>query len=624
MALVGGEPSVSGAGFAALLLDSGLITSDQLAIARAAKSKTGDRLDEVLVNLGMVESGALLKVMARAWKVAPIDLNTAKVDRDLVRQWPAERYLLENWVPVRDQSNGSVLVATAREPDAAKTAAIASVLENPVEFVAATSWDIRSAVRRNFKAEIPEDGTTDRWRTNPSLSARVVVSNGQAVGGILFGLALFTLALTFPAALGGAVVATASVGFLTAASFVLVMAIRGEGRYDAADAMPDAAAAAKREHPLPLYTVLVPVFRQAAAVPAMIATLSRLDYPADRLEVLILVEEEDSATRDAILAAAPPPRFRIVTVPGGAPETRPRACNVGLFVARGEFLVVYGADHVPAADQLKKAVAAFADGGVDLACIQATIRYSNAFENTLTRMAALERSAWAERVLPALGRSQFAVPAGGTSEHFRTAALVELGGWDPYNVSEDVDLGVRMSAMGYRLAPMASLTEEPAAATVPAFVRQRSRWTKGYLQTALVHSRKPLALIQHVGFARFSATALLVAATPAAVLTVIPFYLLVLTALVLPADVVESVVPAWALTAGIAAFAVGMAEMVVVCALGPVRRRDYSAVGLALLAPIHWILHSVAAYRGLGQLFTRPHYRQKKEREPRLKGMAGA
>ncbi len=619
MALVGGEPSVTGAGFAALLLDSGLITNDQLAIARAAKSKTGDRLDEVLVNLGMVESGALLKVMARAWKVAPIDLTTTKIDRDLVRQWPAERYLLENWVPVRDQSNGSVLVATAREPDAAKSATIASVLESPVEFVAATSWDIRSAVKRSFKAETPADGTTDRWRTNPSLSARVVVSNGQAVGGILFGLALFTLAVVSPSAMGAAVVATASVGLLAATTFVLVMAIRGERR----DAAADASATETRDDLLPYYTVLVPVFRQAAAVPQMIATLSRLDYPAERLEVLILVEEEDSATRDAILTASPPPSFRIVTVPGGAPETRPRACNVGLFVARGEFLVVYGADHVPAPDQLRKAVAAFAHGGVDLACVQASIRYSNAHENVLTRMVALERSSWADRVLPALGRSRFAVPAGGTSEHFRTAALIELGGWDPYNVSEDVDLGVRMSAMGYRLAPVESITEEQAAATVPAFIRQRSRWTKGYLQTALVHSRKPLALINQVGFARFAGTAMLVAVTPAAVLTVIPFYLLALTALVLPAGVIETVLPAWALTGGIAAFAVGMTEMVVVSAFGPVRRGDFAAAALALLTPIHWILHSVAAYKGLGQLFTRPHYWEKTDHEPRLSRVAG-
>ncbi|WP_394768308.1 glycosyltransferase family 2 protein [Lacisediminihabitans sp.] len=619
---MGGEPSVTGAGFAALLLDSGLITNDQLAIARAAKSKTGDHLDEVLVNLGMVDSTALLKVMARAWKVAPLDLTSTRIDRDLVRQWPAEQYLRENWVPVRDQSNGSVLVATAREPDAARSATIASVLESPVEFVAATSWDIRSAVKRSFKAEIPAHGSTDRWRTNPSLSARVVVSNGQVVGGILFGLALFCLALVAPSAVVAAVVATASAAFLAASTFVLVMAVRGER--PGAPLAPDAPADRIVDDLLPHYTVLVPVFRQAAAVPQMIATLSRLDYPADRLEVLILVEEEDRATRDSIIAAGPPPRFRIVTVPAGAPETRPRACNVGLFVARGEFLVVYGADHVPAPDQLRRAVAAFAHGEADLACVQASIRYPNASENALTRMVALERSSWADRVLPALGRSHFAVPAGGASEHFRTAALIELGGWDPYNVSEDVDLGVRMSAMGHRLGHVASTTEEPAAATVPAFIRQRSRWTKGYLQTALVHSRRPLALIDQLGFPRFAGTALFVAVTPVAVLMVIPFYLLVVAAVVLPADLIDSVLPAWALVGGIAAFALGMTEMIVVSAFGPVRRGDFASAALALLAPIHWILHSVAAYKGLGQLFTRPHYWEKTDSEPRLSGVAGA
>jgi cellulose synthase/poly-beta-1,6-N-acetylglucosamine synthase-like glycosyltransferase len=614
MALVGGEPSVTSAGFAALLLDSGLITNDQLAIARAAKSRTGDRLDEVLVNLGMVESAALLKVMARAWKVAPIDLTVTRVDHDLVRHWPAERYLLENWIPVRDQSNGSVLVATAREPDAARSASIASVLESPVEFAAATSWDIRSAVKRSFRTETAAETTTDRWRTNPSLSARVVVSTGQAVVGLLLGVVLFSVAVLSPSALGVVVVATASVAFLGATTFFLVMAIRGQR----GAAVPPTAH--DDEDLLPLYSVLVPVFRQAAAVPQMIATLSRLDYPADRLEVLILVEEEDRATREAILAAAPPTGFRIVTVPGGAPETRPRACNVGLFVARGELLVVYGADHLPAPDQLRLAAAAFAHDGADLACVQALISYSNAHENILTRMVALERSSWAERVLPALGRARFAVPAGGPSEHFRTEALIELGGWDPYNVSEDVDLGVRMSARGYRVAPLASTTQEPAPATVPAFIRQRSRWTKGYLQSALVHSRRPLALINRLGVVRFAGTALFVAVTPVAVLLVIPFSLLAIAALALPAGVFATVLPTWALTAGIAAFAIGMAEMIVVSAVGPLRRGDFAAAALALLAPIHWILHSVAAYKGLGQLFTRPHYWEKTDRESRAAG----
>lgn len=611
MALVGGESSVQSAAFAALLVDSGLISEDQLRIARAAKAKTGLRIDEILINLGMVKADALLKVMARAWKLAPIDLDSTRVDFDLVRHWPGELYLEQNWVPVHDQSNGSVLVATARVPDAERASAIANVLESPVEFVAATSWDIRRTVLRGFRAEIDGDASTDRWRTNPSLSARVVLSKAQVTGGILGGLALLALAIAWPAALGAAVVTIAGAAYAGTTTFMLVLAVRGGTRRSA----PPVAAQRQPDEVLPFYTVLVPVFRQAHAVPGMIASLSRLDYPVDRLEVLVLVEEEDRLTRDAIVRAEAPERFRIVSVPGGAPETRPRACNVGLFAARGEFLVVYGAEHEPAPDQLRRAIDTFAGGAADLVCVQASVDYSNAQRNTVTRLIALEQSAWAERVLPGIERSRLAVPAGGTSNHFRTTALIELGGWDPYNVSESVDLGIRASAVGYRVSPMDSITVERAAASVPALIRQRSRWLKGDLQTAFVHARQPVALIRRVGIARFLGTALLVVASPAVFLAVIPFYLLIAIALAVPGDVVATVVPAWALQAGIVLFVAGTIEMIVT-AIGPVKRKVRGAATLCLLLPVYWILHSVAAYKALGQLFTRPHYWEKTDREP--------
>jgi cellulose synthase/poly-beta-1,6-N-acetylglucosamine synthase-like glycosyltransferase len=613
MALAGGVPSVQSAAFAALLVDSGLITGDQLEIARAAKSKTGLRLDEILTNLGMVDADVLLRVMASAWKITPIDLSSAQIDHDLVRHWPGGLYLEQNWVPVRDQANGSVLVATARVPDEERAAAISSVLESPVEFVVATSWDIRSAVRRSFKAEIADEASAERWRTNPSLSARVVLSNGQTIGGIILGFALVVLAFLWPAPLGTVVLSITSIGFLGAATFILVMTCRGGKRGSLPTARSDESLVPVAGEP-PIYTVLVPVFRQADAVPGMIANLALLDYPPDRLEVLILVEEEDHVTRDAIDRAGAPGHFRVVAVPRGAPETRPRACNVGLFVARGEFLVVYGADHVPAPDQLTKAVAAFGAGDNDLICVQASVRFSNADANGLTRMVALEHSSWVDRVLPGLARSRIAVPVGATSNHFRTADLIELGGWDPYNVSENADLGIRANAVGYRVAPLDSTTLERAPASAPTFIRQRSRWIKGYLQTAFVHARQPVALVRQIGIARFLGGVLLVG-VPVMFLAVIPFYLLIVVAIVVPSDIIETILPMWALLGGIALFFLGTIAIIVASALGPIGRKAFAHVPFAFLTPLYWVLNSIAAYKALGQLFTRPHYWEKTDRE---------
>ncbi len=153
MTTAAGEPSAQSAALFELLLESGLVTAAQLQSASEAGSAAGLHFDEIVVARGWVAPEVLLKVTARAWHLQPIRLAGTRVDRDLVRQWPGRRYLAEGWMPVRDQENGSVLVATARVPDAEWAAHIAGVLENPVEFAAATLPDIRVAVLSAFAPE---------------------------------------------------------------------------------------------------------------------------------------------------------------------------------------------------------------------------------------------------------------------------------------------------------------------------------------------------------------------------------------------------------------------------------------------------------------------------------------
>jgi cellulose synthase/poly-beta-1,6-N-acetylglucosamine synthase-like glycosyltransferase len=263
--------------------------------------------------------------------------------------------------------------------------------------------------------------------------------------------------------------------------------------------------------------VLVPVFKEANIVPQLVGNLGKIDYPADKLEVLVLIEEEDHLTRDAYLGSNPPPNFHILTIPKGTPQTKPRACNVGLYFASGEYLVIFDAEDAPDPDQLKKCVVAFRRGGAKTVCVQAALNYFNADENALTRMFTLEYNYWFDYMLAGLDAADLPIPLGGTSNHFRTEALIELGGWDPYNVTEDADLGIRASAMGFRVGVVNSTTMEEANTSIPNFIRQRSRWIKGYMQTSLVHARRPLALIREVGLRRFASFALLIAGTPIAI-----------------------------------------------------------------------------------------------------------
>ena len=608
----GGVPSVQSAAFADLLVESGLITEDQLAFARAAKAKTGSHIDDVLMSLGLISPDVLRVLLARTWSIPPLDVVNPHRDDELIRQWSGQMMLAENWMPVRRAFDGMIVVATARVPDAERREQIEQHLGEPAHYEAATTWDIRHIVLDVFRTAIADQAANELYRQSPELSARVVFSRGQKVGlSIFIGMLLVLLAL-FPAQVVIGLITAISVVFFSGTVFKFVIAMLG-AKFDVVERVSDADVAALLDRDLPKYSVLVPVFREANIVAQLVANLGKIDYPVDKLEVLVLIEEEDTLTRDAFLAANPPPHFQIVTIPKGSPQTKPRACNVGLFFATGDFLVIYDAEDTPDPDQLKKAVVAFQRGGDKTVCIQASLNYFNADENVLTRMFTLEYSYWFDYMLAGLDAADLPIPLGGTSNHFRTSALVDLGGWDPYNVTEDADLGIRASALGYRVGVVNSTTMEEANTSIPNFIRQRSRWIKGYMQTTLVHARRPRQLVREIGWRRFLSFTLLIGGTPATFLGVIPLYIVTLFTIFIPAEVLAQFFPVWLLWLSLVNFIIGNTVMVYLSMMGPYKRGTFALILWAVLNPLYWILHSIASYKGLWQLLTRPHYWEKTE-----------
>jgi cellulose synthase/poly-beta-1,6-N-acetylglucosamine synthase-like glycosyltransferase len=364
------------------------------------------------------------------------------------------------------------------------------------------------------------------------------------------------------------------------------------------------------ERDLPFYTILVPVYKEANVVPALVENLRRLDYPASKLEIFLLIEEVDDETLEAARAAQPPESVTLLIVPDGVPRTKPRACNVGLLFAKGEYLVIYDAEDRPEPDQLKKAVVAFRRGGEKLVCIQAALNYFNASENFLTRMFTLEYSFWFDYMLPGLDRLNLPIPLGGTSNHFRTEALRKLGGWDPFNVTEDADLGIRASAQGYQVGVVNSTTYEEANNAVGNWIRQRSRWIKGYMQTTLVYMRDPARLVHSVGIKNALGFALLIGGTPLTFLALLPMWVM-FTAWLLIGFPLDTLYPPVVLYAGLFNLVLGNGLMIAVNMLGVGKRRNYGLVMYALANPLYWILHSIAAYKALWQLITNPFYWEK-------------
>lgn len=591
-----------------MLLMSGLVTREQLDIARAAKAKSGAHIDETLVALGMIDESTLLDLMMVSWELEPAHLTDT--DPELVRQFSGQELMAANWIPVRTLDDGSTLVATARVPDEEREQQIAAVVGTPVSFTVATSWDIKNTILRIFGAVIADEAANELWKQNPQLSARTVFSRGQKIGLAVTAVVFLALLVFWPAQTLAGVVGFISVVFLAGTAFKFFIAMRG-AKFDVVERVTSAEVARLVDSELPRYTVLVPVFREANIVNQLVRNLGSIDWPIEKLEVLVLVEEDDLETRNAFTASNPPEHFHVVTVPRGHPQTKPRACNVGLYFATGDYLVIYDAEDTPDPDQLKKAYIAFQRGGHTTVCVQAALSYFNPNENALTRMFTLEYSYWFDYMLAGLDAYDLPIPLGGTSNHFRTSALIELGGWDPYNVTEDADLGIRATALGYRVGVVNSTTMEEANNSIPNFIRQRSRWIKGYMQTTLVHARTPVRLMAKIGLARFLSFVLLIGGTPATFLGVLPFYVLTLMTLLLPTQFISQIFPTWVLWLTLLNFIVGNAIMVYLSMMGPFKRGAFNLILWSLLNPIYWILHSIAAYKGLWQLLTRPHYWEK-------------
>lgn len=250
---------------------------------------------------------------------------------------------------------------------------------------------------------------------------------------------------------------------------------------------------------LPIYTVLVPLYREADVVAQLVAAILAIDYPRSKLDVKILLEEDDKATIARVRDIATHRIFEIIICPVGQPRTKPRALDIGLFHARGECVVVYDAEDVPEPGQLKLAAAYFAASDRKLGCLQCRLAIENLSESWLARMFAFEYARLFDLTVPLLAASGIPIPLGGTSNHFRREVLEQLVGWDPWNVTEDADIGLRLARLGYSVEDLPSSTLEEAPFRLTQWFDQRTRWMKGWIQTALVHSRNPLKLAKKIG-----------------------------------------------------------------------------------------------------------------------------
>ena len=388
---------------------------------------------------------------------------------------------------------------------------------------------------------------------------------------------------------------------------VVALALMAPGLLRFIAALP---AATPREPPplpdaeLPVYSILIPLRDEAQMVPLLHRAMSQLDYPAHLLDIKFVVEAKSPATVRAVEATLADPRFRLIVVPPGPPHTKPKALDYALPLARGEFVVVYDAEDVPDADQLRRAATLFrADPG--LACLQAELVPENGHENALTALFAGEYAGLFSRLLPALARWRLPMPLGGTSNHFRTSVLRDIGGWDAFNVTEDADLGVRLARRGQRAETFASETHEEAPLTLPAWTAQRTRWMKGWMQTYCVHGRTPRALLRDLGWRGFLGFHVLVGGMIVSSLLHTMFLSTLFARVVFEGPGALVPVDVWDFFA-LAIIGAGYGGAVALTLSGLVHQRSLHLAPYQLLLPAYWLLHSVATLLATIELLTAP------------------
>lgn len=593
-----------------LLVAQGVLTPAQLETALTQQERTGERLGRLLLILGFVRRLDLARALATQWGRPFVTIEPGGVDLAVAHRFPLEASIELRAVPLRDDGK-TVTVATAEEPGDALRGALSVVYPGrALDLRITTEWDIDRGIGLAHRRKVVDTSIYGLYFRDQTESAFTVFTLAQylvvvaVIGAVLASLWAWPLQtlllLNVPITLF----------FLAVIVFRTIVGVSGAGA-ETAITVGDERLRSLDPLDLPVYTILVPVYQERRVIGRLLESLAALDYPADKLDIIILFEEEDLETLAAAKAAAPHANVRFLIVPAGEPQTKPKACNVGLLFAQGEYLVIYDAEDRPDPDQLKKALLAFRQGPPELACVQAALNYYNWDENFLTRMFTLEYSFWFDYLLPGLDRLRLPIPLGGTSNHFRTGVLRELGGWDPFNVTEDADLGIRAAMHGYRVGIVNSTTYEEANTHLGNWIRQRSRWIKGYMQTALVFLRNPVDLLRRAGVRQTIGFVLLIGGTPLVFLFQPIAVALTIIWIVTRTQLFAPLFPPWLLYLSLFNLLIGNALAIYVNMFAVFKRRLHRLVLFSLLNPLYWLLHSVAAYKALGQLFTRPYYWEK-------------
>jgi cellulose synthase/poly-beta-1,6-N-acetylglucosamine synthase-like glycosyltransferase len=474
-------------------MDSGTIAPRTMLGALAEADRTGQPLARVVAAEALVPREDLLIALAQHYSAMVINRAETPGDAGLARALPADfclKHAVLPWMRLGD----TLVLATSRPeqfsnlltqlPDDIGPVLMALVTEQDLhDEIAARHGDaLADAAEKSLPAE---DSCRDLNQATTFSTALAILAAGCGITALIFVPRLF-----FAVALALAMTSLLVSQFLKLAAFIAVPRRRE---------LPTP----KRRKAPPRVSLLIPLYREEEIASTLVTRMQRIDYPKTLLEVYLVLEANDTQTRDTLAKTQLPPWIKTITVPPGEVTTKPRALNYAYRFTSGDYIGIYDAEDAPAPDQIDRMVEHFENAPPEVGCVQGILDFYNPRANWLSRCFTIEYASWFRILLPGLSRMGLPVPLGGTTVFFRREALEASGGWDAYNVTEDADLGMRLARRGYRTELMASVTREEANNRFWPWIKQRSRWLKGYVITWWVHSRRPVRLWKDLGAKQF-------------------------------------------------------------------------------------------------------------------------
>lgn len=488
-----------------ILVEAGVLAPGDLAKSLALQSRQEVQLGDILISHGLVRESDLYQGLAKQWNAQVIDLNVECPDARLVDKVGAKVCLKGRFIPWK-RVGIYTIICTARPAEFESVLASLPSDFGPVRMAISSEAQVFSALERVRQSFLTESAETCVSEAESCRNWHSPAKTRLAIAMVLFVFTILILApkLIIAIFFGWAVITLIFNSVLKVAAAVTQIS-NFRNRAPQEFTHHNVSSISR----LPVVSIMVPLFKERRIASHLIRRLSKLSYPRELLDICLVVEADDHTTTESLTKVELPKWIRVVAVPTGGVRTKPRALNYALDFCRGTIIGVYDAEDAPEAGQIHTIVRAFQQRDNSVACLQGILDYYNAQTNWLARCFTVEYATWFRVILPGLQRIGFAIPLGGTTLFFRRDALEKLGGWDAYNVTEDADLGIRLARHGYQTEVVSTVTYEEANCRVWPWVKQRSRWLKGYAITWAVHMRSPTQLFKDLGAWRFLGVQLL-------------------------------------------------------------------------------------------------------------------